>query len=302
MLVTLKQVLKVPAKAHLLTADSEAEAIAQHESPLQNCQNMHWMHDQCCSHHDEAPAVNADRESYLLGMSVRNKEVESLLASPPLETENLEMCKQNPQPADSNQNNLKEGRGSCPTADMPARRKRRRRRVKSKLRPRQLSSTDGVHKIAENFMVNYREVVKTVRDAVFWLKRAWRVIKQGKVASYFALERLVQAVQGPVKVKNSYSCKRQECLRMIVWCFVLGPDKLRKSWDLDDPDRVLNDGLLYSSKKVGGLSGISGEFRKWERKEGYVDCRQDRERGAMVHEDELVISHFEARFGEVNCD
>lgn len=301
MLVTLQQVLKVPAKAHLLIADSEAEAMAQHESPLQNCQNMEWMHYQCCSHHDEVPAVNTDGQSYLLSMSTQNREVESFHASPPVQAENPEVHEKNTKQVDSNQCNLKEGRGSCPTADVPVPRKRRRG-MKSKLLPRQLSSTDAVDKIAENFKVNYREVVRTVRDAVFWLKRAWRVIKQGKVASYFALERLVQAVQGPVKVKNSYSCKRQECLRMIVWCFVLGPDKLRKIWDLDDPDRVLNDGLLYSSKKVGGLSGISGEFRKWERKEGYVDCRQDRERGAMVHEDEFVISHFEAKFGVVNCD
>lgn len=303
MLVNLSQVLRVPPRAHLLI-ESEEENFDQEEIWTEDSHTEKWKVSLLRRH--RKPRVHkkhVEINHFQMEQCTEHEEMEPLLASPvarsrvsrdvphqnnDLWVDELDWCLP------------KEGRANCPTSTVFGHLKRRRRSTKSRFHTRQLKCLEGVEKIAEQFKVNYREVVRTVRDAVCWLKRAWMVVKHGKIASYFALERLVQAVQGAVKVKNSYSCKRQECLRMIVWCFVLGPDRLRRNWNLFDPDKVLHEGLLYSSKKVGGLLGIAGEFRKWERKEGYIDCRQDRERGAMVYEDEYVINHFEARYGVVD--
>lgn len=303
MLVNLSQVLRVPPRAQLLI-ESEEENFDQEELWTEDSQQEKRKTTSVDAQRKPKQHHSSDDpKQFQVEPCTEGGEMQPLAASPVARSR---ISRDDPH----RDNDLwideldcylqKEHRSNCPTSSMLGNLKIRRS-TKSRFHTRQLKCLEGVEKIAEQFKVNYREVVRTVRDAVYWLKRAWMVVKHGKIASYFALERLVQAVQGAVKVKNSYSCKRQECLRMIVWCFVLGPDRLRRNWNLFDPDRLLHEGLLYSSKKVGGLLGIAGEFRKWERKEGYIDCRQDRERGAMVYEDEYVINHFEARYGPVDA-
>lgn len=304
MLVSLEQVLKVPVKGRMCVDDFEAMTPNNHVTPNNGqCADAEWMHYPYYGKSDSALYI--DGRAFPSNTSIQNQVFESLGASPVGQVDRVHLAYPDIGKREEDEVSMleEEGRLGCPPMDNPPQaRKDKRRSLKSRFRARRVCVTEDGGKVAENFKVNYREVVKTVRDAVYWLKRAWWVIKRGKAASYFALERLVQSVQGPMKVKNTYSCKRQECLRMIVWCFVLGPDKLKKRWNLSDPDMPLDDGLLYSSKKVGGLAGLADEFRKWERREGYVDCRQDRERGAMVQEDEFVISQFEARFGLIECD
>lgn len=307
MLVSLEQVVKVPVKSRLCV-DDFGRITPTHNQVTQNngqCAEAEWMHYPYFCKGESTLYI--DGHAFPSNTSIQNRAFESIGVSTLGSIERSHLVYPETQGRREEQVNYvgKEERGACPAVGNPPpirKEKQQRRGIKSRFRSRRVCVTEDGGKVAENFKVNYREVVKTVRDAVYWLKRAWWVIKRGKAASYFALERLVQSVQGPMKVKNTYSCKRQECLRMIVWCFILGPEKLKKRWNMDDPDMPLDDGLLYSSKKVGGLAGLAEEFRKWERREGYVDCRQDRERGAMVQEDEFVISQFEARFGLINLD